>query len=119
MLETLDKTASKLIWAAAYNDYNNGNIAKGLLREYTDAVDYADDITGRSVGGRGIGELQPIQRSEFIKMFAPFQVEVNNTYNVLREARRRGGLFRPVQYSAWQRTAQCHIRVAAWGQTAI
>ena len=85
VLEIGDKKASELIWLAAYNQFEdqNGNV-KGF-RRYENAVDYADDVTRRSVAGRGVGEMPLTQRSRVVKLFAPFQVEVNNTYNLLRE----------------------------------
>lgn len=85
MMEVGDREASKLIWLAAYNQYEaNGGKVKGS-RQYDNAVDYADDITRRSVGGRGVGEMPPLLKSKVIKMVAPFQVEVNNSFNVLKE----------------------------------
>lgn len=83
MLEIGDRQAAKLIWNAAYNQFESGR-AKGL-RQYEDAVDYADDITRRAIAGRGVGEMALTQKSRVIKLFAPFQVEVNNTYNLLVE----------------------------------
>lgn len=85
MMEVGDREASKLIWLAAYNQYEaNGGKVKGS-RQYENAADYADDITRRSVGGRGVGEMPPLLKSKVIKMVAPFQVEVNNSFNVLKE----------------------------------
>lgn len=81
-LEFGDREAAKLIWLAAYNQYNREGSRRGT-RTYEDAVDYADDITRRSVAGRGIGEMPLTQKSRIIKLFAPFQVEVNNTYHVM------------------------------------
>jgi hypothetical protein len=83
MLEIGDRQAAKLIWNAAYNQFESGR-AKGL-RQYENAVDYADDITRRAIAGRGVGEMALTQKSRVIKLFAPFQVEVNNTYNLLVE----------------------------------
>lgn len=86
-LEFGDREAAKLIWLAAYNQYNREGSRRGT-RTYEDAVDYADDITRRSVAGRGIGEMPLTQKSRIIKLFAPFQVEVNNTYHVMRDLMR-------------------------------
>ena len=83
MLEIGDRQAAKLIWNAAHNQFESGR-AKGL-RQYENAVDYADDITRRAIAGRGVGEMALTQKSRVIKLFAPFQVEVNNTYNLLVE----------------------------------
>ena len=83
ILEIGDRQAARLIWNAAYNQFESGR-AKGL-RKYENAVDYADDITRRAIAGRGVGEMALTQKSRIIKLFAPFQVEVNNTYNLLVE----------------------------------
>lgn len=83
VLEIGDKKASELIWLAAYNQYNDGN-AQGP-RQYDNAIDYADDITRRSVAGRGVGEMPLTQKSRMVKLLAPFQVEVNNAYNLMKE----------------------------------
>lgn len=83
MLEIGDKQAARLIWNAAYHQFESGDY-KGM-RQYENAADYADDITRRSIGGRGVGEMALTQKSRIVKLFAPFQVEVNNTWNLLTE----------------------------------
>ena len=85
LLEVGDRTAAELTWLAAYHQYENGGAGDAAMREYVNAIDYADDITRRSIGGRGIGELPLLQKSEFLKLVAPFQVEVNNTYQAIKE----------------------------------
>ena len=85
VLEIGDHKASELIWLAAYNQYEATGGKVNGPRQYDNAVDYADDITRRSVAGRGIGELPLIQRSRVVKLFAPFQVEVNNSWNLMKE----------------------------------
>lgn len=85
LLEIGDQKASELIWLAAYNQYEEAGGNVGGKRRYESAADYADDITRRSVAGRGIGELPLTQRSRVVKLFAPFQVEVNNTFNLMKE----------------------------------
>ena len=72
-----DQQMSKLIWSSAY--------AQGLRKGEADPVQYADDITRRSVAGRGVGEVPLFQKSEIVKLFAPFQVEVNNSWQLLKE----------------------------------
>ena len=85
MLQIGDHEAAKMIWLAAYNKYQAEGAGNNAMRGYESAVDYADDITRRSVAGRGIGEMPLTQKSRVIKLLAPFQVEVNNTYNLMRE----------------------------------
>ena len=60
-----------------------------MPRSYLDAVDYADDIVRRTHGGRGVGELAPAMTSKVIRFVAPFQVEVNNTYQHLKDQFKR------------------------------
>ena len=56
-------------------------ICVGLLIAYL----YADRITRRSVAGRGIGELPLMQKSKIVKLLAPFQVEVSNQWEVMKD----------------------------------
>ncbi len=86
MLEIGDKKAAQLIWNAAHNEYTrkNGNI-KNAMRKYENAIDYADDITRRSIAGRGVGELPLLMQSETVQLAFPFQVEINNQYQALKE----------------------------------
>lgn len=72
-----DQQMSKLIWSSAYT--------QGLRKGEADPVQYADDITRRSVAGRGVGEVPLTQKSEIVKLLAPFQVEVNNSWQLLKE----------------------------------
>lgn len=72
-----DQQMSKLIWSSAY--------AQGMRKGEADPVQYADDITRRSVAGRGVGEVPLTQKSEIVKLLAPFQVEVNNSWQLLKE----------------------------------
>lgn len=85
VLEIGDKKASELIWLAAYNQYNDSNGNVQGPRQYDNAIDYADDVTRRSVAGRGVGEIPLTQKSRLVKLLAPFQVEVNNAYNLMKE----------------------------------
>ena len=77
MLSVGDKQATKLIWAAAYSD----SVRKGIK----DPIFYADDLTRRSVAGRGIGEVPLTQKSQLVQLVAPFQVEVNNAWQLMKE----------------------------------
>lgn len=86
MMEFGDKKAAQIIWNAAYYDFNtSGGNVKNHFRKYENAADYADDITRRSVGGRGVGETPITQKSRIVGLIAPFQLEVNNTYQLLKE----------------------------------
>ena len=82
-----DRAAAELIWYTAYTHYNN-NIAKAMKymgRNYDSAIDYADDVTRRSVAGRGRGETALAETSKLMGLVAPFQVETNNSYQLLKE----------------------------------
>ena len=86
MLGALDEVSAKATWWAAYQQYTrNPNAAKNQYRNYDSAVDYADDITRRTHAGRGVGELAPAMTSRVINFVAPFQVEVNNTWQLLKD----------------------------------
>jgi hypothetical protein len=59
------------------------------------AVLKADEMTRKSIGGRGIAEMPLSQKAKVTKLFAPFQVEVRNAVNVLEDLGRAkdvGGL---------------------------
>ncbi len=84
MLEFGDKEAARLIWFAAYE--------QGLARGDVDVIQYADDITRRSVAGRGIGEVPLAQKSELVKLIAPFQVEVSNAWYAFTERVKLGDM---------------------------
>ena len=82
-----DRAAAELIWYTAYTHYNN-DIAKAMKymgRNYDGAIDYADDVTRRSVAGRGRGETALAETSKLMGLVAPFQVETNNSYQLLKE----------------------------------
>lgn len=72
-----DEQATKMIWYSAYEDAVHNNLS--------DPINYADDITRRSVAGRGVGETPLTQKSQLIQLIAPFQVEVNNTWQLIKE----------------------------------
>lgn len=86
MLSAGDSFSTQMTWWAAYNQYERIGAeaadAKGY-RHYEDAIDYADDITRRTHGGRGVGELPVTLQSRLVNLFAPFQVEVLNTFENL------------------------------------
>lgn len=88
MLSIADTISAKATWWAAYNQYVRNPNSKSIVsmpRKYESAVDYADDVTRRTHGGRGVGEKAPIMTSKLVSFFAPFQLEVNNTYQLLKE----------------------------------
>lgn len=88
MLSIADTISAKATWWAAYNQYVRDPNSKSIMsmpRKYESAVDYADDVTRRTHGGRGVGEKAPIMTSKLVSFFAPFQLEVNNTYQLLKE----------------------------------
>ena len=86
LLGALDEVSAKATWWAAYTQYTrNPNVAKNQYRSYENAIDYADDITRRTHAGRGVGELAPAMTSKVINFVAPFQVEVNNTWQLLKD----------------------------------
>jgi len=74
-----DRQAARLMWAAAYADGTE---------KTADPIEYADDIARRATAGRGIGEVPVNQRSQLVGLLAPFQVEVNNTWQLLKERHR-------------------------------
>ena len=76
MMQFGDKEVAYQIWYAAK--------AQGERLGVANPVQYADEITARSVAGRGIGEVAISQKSEVVKLLAPFQVEVNNQFQLLK-----------------------------------
>lgn len=93
MLNVFQNAVDRLTWWTAYAQYDAASQTQGRLdklnrsftRAYDDAIDYADDITRRSVAGRGVGEQPMTVKSTFVDTFAPFQTEVLNTYNAIKE----------------------------------
>ena len=87
MIGAGDRAAAELIWYTAYTHYEHDakKAVKWMGRQYDSAIDYADDITRRSVAGRGRGETALIETSKITGLFAPFQVETNNSYQLLKE----------------------------------
>lgn len=87
MLSAGDRAAAELIWQTAYTHYvtNPEKATKHMDRDYDSAIDYADDITRRTVAGRGRGETALAETSKIMGLVAPFQVETNNSYQLLKE----------------------------------
>lgn len=88
LLGALDEVSAKATWWAAYTQYQrnpNAAVIKNAYRTYDNAIDYADDVTRRTHAGRGVGELAPAMTSRVLNLVAPFQVEVNNTYQLMKD----------------------------------
>ena len=75
-----DEATTKMIWYMARNKGMRDGLSGDAL------IDYADELTLKAVGGRGTGETALTQKSELVKLVAPFQVEVNNQWNLLKDA---------------------------------
>ncbi|MHC1722726.1 MAG: hypothetical protein AB9836_05925 [Aminipila sp.] len=73
----------KAVADSAFMTFYKQGIKNGMPD--AEAVKYADNLTRKSVAGRGIGELPLAQKAKVTKLIAPFQVEVQNAYNVLKE----------------------------------
>ena len=87
MLGAGDRAAAELIWHTAYTRaVRNPDVMtdKGP-RIYESAVDYADDITRRSIAGRAEGDMPYFEESKLTGLIAPFQIEVANTFNAFSE----------------------------------
>ena len=76
LLTVGDQQVSEYIWLSAYE--------QGLRKGVNNANNYADDLTRRAIAGRGVGEMPIMQRTQFVQFVAPFQVEVANTYYLMK-----------------------------------
>ena len=78
VLTLLDRVGTQFIWQTAYSD--------GQTKRLTgdDLILHADDITRRSVAGRGHGEVPVFLQNDVVKLFMPFQVEVNKDYQIFK-----------------------------------
>ena len=76
-MQAFDEAGTKLIWTSHYE--------KGLAQGHADPIKYADDVTRKMVAGRGVGEVALIQKSKIFKLVAPFQVEVSNSWFVMKD----------------------------------
>lgn len=77
MLEFGDREAAQWIWFSAYEE--------ALEQGVEDPVFYADQATQQSVGGRGVGEVPYNMSTKVVNLLAPFQVEVNNTWQQMKK----------------------------------
>lgn len=86
-MELLQHWGDELTWFSAFAQYNENPQAamSGMKRIYDNAIDYADDITRRSVAGRGVGEGALVNNSKVVNLIAPFQTEILNQWNTFFE----------------------------------
>lgn len=77
MTGVLDEVGTKIIW--------NSHYTKALSEGIKDPVKYSDDMTRSLVAGRGIGEVPLLQKSKIFQMVAPFQLEVQNLWYVMKD----------------------------------
>lgn len=75
MLGFGDEQAARMIWFSAYED--------ALRKGEENPVRYADDITRRSVAGRGVGEIPYEMQGKMENLLMPYQIEVNNSWQNL------------------------------------
>ncbi len=77
MMSVGDQTIAEITWFSAYE--------QGKRLNKNNPIEYADDLTRRAIAGRGIGEVPLLQKSKIVKLVTPFQVEVNNTWNLTKD----------------------------------
>jgi hypothetical protein len=77
MLTVLDEVSTKIIW--------NGEYSKALQLGVENPIKYADNITRKLVGGRGVGEKSLLQNSKAFQLVAPFQLEITNLWYVMED----------------------------------
>ena len=76
MLTIGDEVVAKHIWYSAYQQ---------AQRLKVNPITYADEVARRAVAGRGIGEVPIMQKNIITKLMAPFQVEVNNAWQLQKQ----------------------------------
>lgn len=72
-----DEITGKFIW--------NSHYEKAKALGSANPIKYADDMTRKLIGGRGIGEVPLAQQSQVFQMVAPFQLEVTNLWWVMKD----------------------------------
>jgi hypothetical protein len=77
MMEISDRVGTSFVWNTAY--------AKGVRQKVANPVKFADEQTRRLVGGRGVGEQPLLIKSKMFNLVAPFQLEVNNLWRVMKD----------------------------------
>ena len=68
-----DEIVTKMLWNSAYE--------QALRKNVDSPIFYADDLTRRTVAGRGHGEVPVALQSQVLNFIIPFQVETSNTMN--------------------------------------
>jgi hypothetical protein len=77
-MELGDKAIADGAWLTFYKQaIKNMDESSAILK--------ADEMTRKSIGGRGIAEMPLSQKAKITKMIMPFQVEVRNAVNVLED----------------------------------
>jgi len=79
ILGVLDDYGSRATWLSHFRK----GVNEGM--EEAAAIKYADRTTRKLVGGRGIGEVPEVYKSRIFNLVAPFQLEVGNTWQVMRD----------------------------------
>ena len=73
----------KAVADGAFVTFYNQAIKKGMSEQ--DAILKADEMTRKSIAGRGIAEMPLSQKAKVTKLFVPFQVEVRNAFNAMKD----------------------------------
>lgn len=73
--QALDEISTKSGWYAAHR--------QALEQGVSNPVKYADNAVRDMVAGRGIGEVPLVQKSRIFQLVAPFQLEVQNLWQVM------------------------------------
>ena len=72
-----DKTVAEILW--------NGFYKQGQRLGKSNIIQYADEMTRRSIAGRDVGEIPNTLRSSVVNLVIPFQVEVNNQWQQMKD----------------------------------
>jgi hypothetical protein len=80
--QTADRLPTEFIWEMGYERA----LRQGSLEPWRDA----DKFTRDMVGGRGVGELSPMQQNKMTQLIAPFQLEVTNAMMHLKDQAAKG-----------------------------
>jgi hypothetical protein len=77
MVGALDEVGTRFGWNSFYE--------KAIKTGIKEPVRYADIMTRKMVAGRGVGEVPIGQKSKIFQLVAPFQLEVANTWWVMKD----------------------------------
>jgi hypothetical protein len=100
MLQFGDEAVTRMVWNMA--------LVQAMRTNQANPITYADNLTRRAVAGRGIAEMPLAQKSHLVRLLAPFQVEVQNSYNLFKDIFKEGyagiktGDIKKVGGAAWQ-----------------